>query len=225
MRNLMITLLLIVLSGCSTLGVQKNFDDSIKEIKQRGNYAQIISKVYNPNMTALKGTIPTKGKLYIVASSPKQINTKGPSSVIKLEVTYIKNYSEFANYTLNGHSQNVINEFPTFESCSDLCMNIQYLQLPISNEYLQLAAKKGLSFTLSSSNKSIVTQFDIPAGYIKAVTNQFINEPFKNIAIEPSSSITDNNLPSNLAEEMVKYWFNQVPPEARKSTLAWLLNQ
>lgn len=221
----MFTLMLVVLSGCSTLDVQKNFDDSIKEIKQLGNYSQVISKDYNPDMTALKGTIPTKGKLYIVANSPRQINTKTPSSVIKLQVTYLKNYSEYANYTLNGHSQSVINEFPTFESCSDLCMNIQYLQLPISNEDLQSAAKKGLSFTLSSSNKSIMTQFDVPAGYIHAITNQFINEPFKNIAIKPSSSITDNNLPSNLAEEMVKYWFNQVPPERRNSTLAWLLNQ
>lgn len=231
MRYLTITFTLIILYGCATLDAQSNFDSSIKDIKHLNGYSQVTSNSYRPEMVALTGAAPTKGSLYFIANQASKPNAKTPpASKIKLEVSYLKNYSEYTTFTLNGQSQNVINEFPVFETCSDLCINTQYLQLPISNETLRLATKDGLSFVLSSSNETTMTRFDIAAGYIAAITEQFTmthytankkESPAPFVIAEGDASLT--NTPSSFAEGMVKYWFNEASEAEKQRFLDWAL--
>ncbi len=226
MKNVMAAVTLMLLSGCATLDAQSNFEHSIEDVKHFNGYSLVTSKSYQPDMVALKGAMPAKGHLYIIAGQSNQANVKAPNSEIKLEVMYLKNYSKYTSYTLNGQSQKAINELPVFETCSDLCMNTQYLKLPISNEDLQAAATEGLSFTLNNSNKTIVTQFDIAAGYIAAITDQFATEYARQTVTKRSSSapvIVVNDTPSDRAEEMVKYWFSEASEAEKEQFLDWAL--
>ena len=230
MRYLTITFTVMILSGCATLDAQSNFDSSIRDIKHFNGYSQVTSTSYRPEMVALNGAAPAKGSLYVIASHPSKPNAKTPASKIKLEVSYLKNYSEYTTFTLNGQSQNVINEFPVFETCSDLCMNTQYLQLPVSNETLRAATTGGLSFVLSSSNETMVTRFDIAAGYIAAITEQFTmvhhaaskkESPAEFVIAESDASLI--NTSSSFAEGMVKYWFNEASEVEKQQFLDWAL--
>ncbi len=224
MKNLITIVMLILLSGCAVLDAQSSFEDSIEDVKRFNSYTRVTAKSYRPDMTAVKGALPTKGSLYIIAHESHRENTKTPASSIKLEVTYLKNYSEYTTFTLNGRSQKVVNELPVFETCSDLCMNIQYLQLPINSEELQSATKEGLSFTLSSSNETTVTQFNIAAGYIRAITEQFTTEDTKqSVVVVKETPVTESHSSADRAEEMVKYWFNEASETEKEQFLDWAL--
>ncbi len=223
MKNLIAIVTLMLLSGCAALDAQSNLEYSVEDAKHFSGYSLVTGKSYKPDMVALKGAIPAKARLHVIAGRSNQADVKAPNSKIKLEVTYLKNYTEYTTFTLNEQSQKVINELPVFDTCSDLCMSTQSLQLPISNEALQAATAEGLSFTLNSSNKTIVTQFNIAAGYIRAITEQFATEPPQPSTAKQELVTTGADISSNRAEEMVKYWFNEASEPEKEQFLDWAL--
>lgn len=215
MTRLMFVIVLFLLSGCTMLDQESNFDDAIVNVKHFKNYSKVIGKTYRPSIEAKKGATPTKARLYITVIEKNNDTLQSLSSNIWMELTYLKSFSNYANFTVNNKTYRLINNMPVLESCSDLCINIQQVSLPINNEILIQSVDTGLSFSLSSGNNTIKTDFYIAPGYIRALVEQFKYDKNKNDI--------ENIKPESEVQSMMKYWFEQGTPLQQEDFLKWAL--
>ncbi len=225
MKYSIVIFIFALLSGCSTLDTNSQFTEVVDQVKRFHYYTEVTSKPYRPEVVAIKGLTPTKSQLHIIAKLPTpNLNQEVPVSKIKLKITYLKNYSEYKLATINGVKKKIINDLPLFESCSDLCMNIQFMDIGLSYEELLLGSKSGLRLVLSSENETIVTEVHIPSQYLENIITQSISPDELRSAISKENDSDEQfrseiDLQPSNSEAMVKYWFNQASETEKKAFL------
>ncbi|WP_375750829.1 hypothetical protein [Vibrio sp. HN007] len=201
----------LFITGCSTLDSSSNFDDAIAAVNSKGKYKQVVAKTLSPESTTIKGSNLVDSKLTLIGSYSES-DFKAPSSHIKLDITTFKSYSEYKTVRYQGELVEVNTYAPASETCSEHCTSKYYLSIPVENEILNNVDHSGLTFELESASKDSVFSFNIPKGYIDAVTSYFNQKVSVQKAKEAKIS---------KPVEMVEYWYQESSAESQSRFTQW----
>lgn len=162
----------LLLVGCTTLDANSDFSDAIDSIEEKQNYTLVVGKSLTPIANPQRGGQLVKSSLELNYVAPLK-GIAAPDSFISMEMTYFKTYDEYKFATVDGDSTKIplVNYAAPSETCSDICTQTQYFNIPLSNQDIEQATLEDLSFDVAVSDNDKIN-FVIPAGYIEAIVER-----------------------------------------------------
>lgn len=213
MQKTSILLMAFTLSACSSLDSNSNFTDAVDTVRDRKNYVEVVAKDYSPDFEAISGPNIMKSSLVLNANFAKSEGSV-PESFIAFEVSYFQNYDEYKTVSFNNVEYGLNTLQTTVNSCNEHCTTTQYVSFPVDTELVREAAEDGLDFTLTSSGKGLVTSFEVPAGYFKAVVEEAdvylsgVSSPA--VAAVPVATVSQmETVEASKPLEMMEYWYEE----------------
>ncbi|MFA0113192.1 DUF2057 domain-containing protein [Vibrio sp. 10N.261.46.E11] len=230
MKKIVLASIPLFLIGCTTLDSNSDFTDSVKRIESKQNYQIVVGESLSPDVLEVRQGQLVNSSLELNYVTPNS-TVAVPDSYITMELQYFKNYNEYRSVLVQGSEGKVpLKPYAaSAETCSDICTQTQYVQFPVSNEIFNEAPFKDLIFDVQVSNANSIS-FSIPAGYIEAIVNTgdknatakpvMVAAPV--VAATPVVAVPAlQQEPVSQAQEMSKYWFEQIPTEQRDSVINW----
>ncbi|MEZ9510361.1 hypothetical protein BCV02_08015 [Vibrio breoganii] len=212
--------LAMALGGCSTLDSSSDFSNSVANVDTRLTHIQVTGRDFQPNFIAKSGSNILKSSLSLTDNYPID-KTSAPTSYIEMEVSYFQNYDEYKTSTYNGLVQNLTRTKPSSSSCNEHCTATQYFRFPIDQEQIEIASSQGLSFELTSTNKGMRTQFDIPAAYIETIHKTAELNARGVVLSVDNQAANSKPEPKAKSNEMLEYWYNEAKPEDQNAFTDW----
>ena len=229
MKKIVLASIPLFLIGCTTLDSNSDFTDSVKRIESKQNYQIVVGESLSPDVLEVRQGQLVNSSLELNYVTPNSTVTV-PDSYITMELQYFKNYNEYRSVLVQGSEGKVpLKPYAaSAETCSDICTQTQYVKFPVSNEIFNEAPFKDLIFDVQVSNANSIS-FSIPAGYIEAIVNTGDkNAIAKSVMAAPVAAAAPvvavpalQQEPVSQAQEMSKYWFEQIPTEQRDSVINW----
>ncbi|WP_428772092.1 VvgS protein [Vibrio sp.] len=215
-------LMALTLGACSTLNADDNFADAVDSVKDRRNYVEVNGKTLTPEFESIKGADILRSTLVLNASASKLANAQDSVNVT-MEVSYFQNYDEYTKVEVAGKPQPLKSLQAAINSCNEHCVTTQYLSFPIDTALLESGASQGVNFTLSGAGKRMITQFQIPAGYIAAVLDEVQRYQQPNTTVV-SPKVVAQAASTSKAQEMVQYWFGESASAEQEQFSNWAFN-
>lgn len=213
MLRVLVIFFVLLTVGCTTLDSDSNFDDAIAAVNTKSNYKQVVAKPLLPGSKTVQGSNLVDAKLTLVGNYSDS-GQKVPESYIKLDITTFKSYSEYTTVRYKGDEVKVRPYAPSSDTCSDHCTTTYYLTIPVSNSLLISVEDEGLSFELANANNSSVFSFNVPRGYVDAVTDQFGKNTEKVLT-------TAEPVKASKPTQMVEYWYQEATAESQTRFTEW----
>ncbi|MGL6261007.1 hypothetical protein [Vibrio sp. WXL103] len=218
-NRLMVGLLLIGLSACSTLDSSSDFSQAIEQVLDRGSHYQITGQAYSPDFNTLRGADVIKATLSLEANFAKP-QRQAPKSVIFLTLNYFRTFDTYQTVTIDGQTMPLHTTQPPSSMCNEHCTITQHLAFNLEPAALERGRQQGLSFTLSSAGKSAVSEFFIPAGYIDAIAREALAKSEGSQAEAVDSPEQGQEV---TALSMTQYWYPKASLDERHQFEGWAL--
>lgn len=225
-KKLMAICITVLLGACSTLDSSSDFYDAIDSVEEKHSSLIVKAKPYTANTTAKKGKNVMKNVLTLTAGVSKREELTH-NFKFNLDVTYFKSYQLFTEVSVEGVERPLKEYAPIVESCGDHCTNIQFLTFNIEPNEFSSAVENGLSFDLKTKKDLTVIQFDVPAGYFKAIQEEITlannspqkAQPITVAAVSTPDIATEEHV--SKPQEMTSYWYEQSTPSDQKTLIKW----
>ncbi|WP_394127631.1 hypothetical protein [Vibrio hepatarius] len=222
MQKMGVVLVSFALGACSSLDANSDFIDAIDTVKDRKNFVEVIAKDYSPSFKTINGADIMRSGLILTANFPKA-DAKVPESNVYFEVSYFQTHDEYTSVSYGGSTYPLKAEKENFQNCNEHCTTTQYVSFPIDIDEIEQAADKGLDFTLSSSGKGMVTEFEIPAGYFNAVVEEAERYTVSQPAVVAAPVVVAKAPVEEASKsvQMTEYWYQEASSEVKSEFADW----
>jgi len=222
MQKIGIVLVSLALGACSSLDANSDFIDAVESVKDRRNFVEVIAKSYSPKFNTVNGADVMKSAVVLTGNFPKS-QERVPASNMYFEVTYFQTHDEYTKVAFDGETYPLKAFKENFQNCNEHCTTTQYFHFPIEVSDIVEASEQGLDFTLISSSKSMVTEFEVPAGYFNAVLEEAerYTKAQPTVSTAPVVTAVPVVETKSKPQEMAVYWYEQMNAQQRETVTNW----